>query len=174
MEALERNQESLKVVIEETSDVNEPNKVEEEEPKTPRGKMWYYWKLELIIWNYLFLIWHLLMENIQDLTNTIMLFHWQCIFLIDIYFICWLAYHRRKSSLQLRRSTSEDNPGLPVSISYKAGDDTVEVSNLSDGSFAIDSTYEPPISDLVRTCFWRIILIYIFIIFFFLFLKKFS
>ncbi|XP_037800018.1 uncharacterized protein LOC119594961 [Penaeus monodon] len=94
MEALERNQESLKVVIEETSDVNEPNKVEEEEPKTPR------------------------------------------------------AYHRRKSSLQLRRSTSEDNPGLPVSISYKAGDDTVEVSNLSDGSFAIDSTYEPPISDL--------------------------
>lgn len=94
MEALERNQESLKVVIEENSDANEPNKVEEEEPKTPR------------------------------------------------------AYHRRKSSLQLRRSTSEDDPGIPVSISYKAGDDTVEVSNLSDGSFAIDSTDEPQISDL--------------------------
>lgn len=94
MEALERNQESLKVVIEENSDANEPNKVEEEEPKTPR------------------------------------------------------AYHRRKSSLQLRRSTSEDDPGIPVSISYKAGDDTVEVSNLNDGSFAIDSTDEPQISDL--------------------------
>ncbi|XP_042874481.1 two pore calcium channel protein 1-like [Penaeus japonicus] len=94
MDALQRNKESLKVVIEETNDATEPSRVEEEGPKTPR------------------------------------------------------AYHRRKSSLQLRRSTSEDDPGLPVSISYKAGDDTVEVSNLSDGSCAIDSTDEPPISDL--------------------------
>lgn len=39
MDALQRNKESLKVVIEETNDATEPSRVEEEGPKTPRGNM---------------------------------------------------------------------------------------------------------------------------------------
>ncbi|XP_045582031.1 two pore channel protein 1 [Procambarus clarkii] len=55
--------------------------------------------------------------------------------------------HRRKSSLQLRKSVT-DQDSTPISIIYKTQEEVIEVSNAADGSTAVDSTNEPPLSDL--------------------------
>lgn len=57
------------------------------------------------------------------------------------------VHHRRRPSLQLRRSVSEQD-ATPISIVFNPEAETVEVSNAADGCNAIDCTSEPPVSDL--------------------------
>ncbi|KAG0721105.1 Two pore calcium channel protein 1 [Chionoecetes opilio] len=54
--------------------------------------------------------------------------------------------HRRKSSLQLRRE-SLNQDSSPISVVYKPGIESVEVSNAADGTATIDAS-DPLISDL--------------------------
>nr|XP_053642305.1 two pore channel protein 1-like isoform X2 [Cherax quadricarinatus] len=57
------------------------------------------------------------------------------------------VHQRRKSSLKLRNSVSDQN-STPISVIYKPDSEIIEVNNAADGSAAIDSTDEPPVSDL--------------------------
>ncbi|KAG7161737.1 Two pore calcium channel protein 1-like 2 [Homarus americanus] len=57
------------------------------------------------------------------------------------------VHHRRTSSLQLRKN-KVDHDSTPISVIYKPEAETIEVSNIADGSTAIDSTDVPPVSDL--------------------------
>lgn len=54
---------------------------------------------------------------------------------------------RRKSSLKLRKGSLEEDES-PISVVYNPRVDVVELSNIADGTATIDSTSEPPITDL--------------------------
>lgn len=55
--------------------------------------------------------------------------------------------NRRKSSLKLRKGSLEQD-GAPISVVYNPQVDVVELNNV-DGTATIDSSSEPPISDVV-------------------------
>lgn len=54
---------------------------------------------------------------------------------------------RRKSSLKLRKGSLEEDES-PISVVYNPRVDVVELNNIADGTATIDSTSEPPITDL--------------------------
>lgn len=62
---------------------------------------------------------------------------------------------RRKSSLKLRKGSLEED-GSPISIVYNPQVEGVELNNISDGTATIDSTSEPPITDLVSVRPWHL------------------
>lgn len=62
--------------------------------------------------------------------------------------ILYSVQQRRKSSLKLRRGSLEEDSN-PISVVYNPRVDVVELNNAADGTATIDSSSEPPVSDLV-------------------------